>query len=186
MFFNRHIKQGKEIGQNTLQMLTSATMATEFDDMGSFKPTKEFFTDPYVSGFITNFVGFSIVFGLGGGNWSTTKKGECIAEAFKEIDPYDQLIQILTGKLKVDQEQNKAGLNDGATAVGVIFKKLKADDQDPKYLEAKSLAEDMQNFSRGGSIPMETQHDSLSSAVIMVTLRDYIQNKWDDGTITEI
>ncbi|MDB2605932.1 hypothetical protein N9Y41_04465 [Planktomarina temperata] len=175
MFFNRHIKQGKEIGQNTLQMLTSATQATEFDEMGRFKPTKEFFADPYVSGFLINFIGFTITFGLGGGNWSSSKKGECIASALSVIDPYNQLKQILIGNLKVDQEQQKTGLNDGATAIGVIYKTLNENDQDPKYIEAKSLAEEMHSFNSAISL-----QDSLSSAIMIVTLREYIQKRWNE------
>jgi len=175
MFFNRHVKQGKEIGQNTLQMLSSATMATKFDKMGKFYPTEEFFSDPYIAGFLTNFIGFTIVFGLGGGSWSSTKKGECIISAFAEIDPYHKLRKILIGDLVVDGDLHKAGANDGATACGVMFHKLKSTDQDPKYLEAKALAEDMQSFNTGA-----TFQENMSSAVIIVTLRNYIQKKWGE------
>lgn len=175
MFFNRHIKQGKQIGQSTLQMLESATLATKFEDFNGFRPTEEFFSDAYVAGFLSNFIGFSIVFGLGGGNWSSTRKGECINSAFDEIDPYGLLRQILIGNLKVDQQLHQAGLNDGTTAIGVIYKKLRPDDQDAKYLEAQELAEEMQSFNSGSSL-----HDNLSSAIIIVTLRAYIQNKWGE------
>ena len=74
MFFNRHIKQGEEIGYVTLQMLSSATLATKFNTVADFQPTEEFFTDGYVAGFVLNYVSLTIVFGFGAQNWSTTKK----------------------------------------------------------------------------------------------------------------
>ena len=62
-----------------------------------------------------------------------------------------------------------------AVGIGVIYKTLNENDQDPKYIEAKTLAEEMHSFNSAISL-----QDSLSSAIITVTLREYIQKKWDE------
>ena len=175
MFFKRHIKQGEEIGHVTLQMLSSATLTTKFNTVADFQPTEEFFIDGYVAGFVLNYVSLTIVFGLGAQNWSTTKKGECIKSALSVIDPFGCLMKILIGDMHVDKELQEKGSHDATTAIGIAFQKLKQDDPDPKYQEAKEIAADLQKYNKGS-----TYQDNLASAAVLVTLRQYIQKRWDE------
>ena len=74
MFFNRHIKQGKQLGHTTLQMIASASLGSAINSDGDFDPPEDFYKDSYIAGFVLNVVGLGISFGLGGANWASTKK----------------------------------------------------------------------------------------------------------------
>ena len=174
MFFNRHLKQGDEIGEKTLTMLTTATFGTSLNPNTVFNPPTDFFLDSYVVGFLTSYVGWAIHFGLGGANWSTTKKGECIGRAFAVIDPSLNLQKGLLKEIPLEEALHTRGGNDGTTVMAITFGKLRADDEDPKVIEARELAEEMANF-----MPQQTAQEHLPNTAALVTIRQYIQEKWD-------
>ena len=173
MFFKRHLKQGREIGQNTLAMLKSASMGTSFESFDGFNPPSDFFNDAYINGFLTSYVGNAMAFGLGANSWSREKKGECVYSAFSEIDPTNILHKGLIREIELDQAELERGLNDGTTVMGLTYQKLKSDDPDPKVIEAKKLAEDLANQNAGSS-----PDEHLAAAALLVTLRQHIQSKW--------
>ena len=173
MFFNRHIKQGKEIGQQTLGMLKSASIGTSFGLVDDFSPPSDFFYDPYINGFLASYVGNIMAFGLSANSWSTKKKGECVTSAFSEIDPSNTLNKGLIKEIELDQDEVQRGVNDGATVVGLMHNKLKPDDPDPKVKEAKELSEVLAKQEKGSS-----PHEHWGAAALLVTIRQYINEKW--------
>ena len=173
MFFNRHIKQGKQLGNTTLQMITSASLGSAINSDGDFDPPEDFYKDSYIAGFVLNVVGLGISFGLGGASWASTKKGECTLYALNEIDTSGDLKKALLRQMPLDEALLEKGLQDGATVMGLTYQKLKADDPDPKVVEAKKLAKDLTT-----SMPNNTYNENLATAALAVTLREYIQGKW--------
>ena len=174
MFFNRHLKQGDEIGEVALTMLKTATLGTSVNPNEVFNPPPDFFLDSYVVGFLTSYVGWAMDFGLGSANWSTTKKGECIVRAFAVIDPKLNLQKGLLKEIPLEETLHARGTNDGTSVMLMTFGKLRADDKDPKVIEAKELAEKM-----ASSTPQQTAQEHLPNTAALVTIRQYIQEKWD-------
>ena len=80
--------------------------------------------------------------------------------------------------MDVDKELHQKGSHDSTTAIGIAFQKLKQDDPDPKYQEAKEIAAELKKYSKGS-----TYQDNLASAAVLVTLTQYIQKRWgEDAT----
>jgi len=176
MFFNRHLKQGDEIGEMTLTMLKTATLGTSVNPNEVFNPPPDFFLDSYVVGFLTSYVGWAMDFGFGSANWSTTKKGECIGRAFAVIDPSGNLYKGLVKKIPLEETLHARGGNDGTTVMAITYGKLRADDEDPKVIEAKGLAEEM-----ASSMPQQSAQEHFPKTAYLVTIRQYIQEKWDEA-----
>ena len=122
MFFNRHIKQGKQLGHTTLQMIASASLGSAINSDGDFDPPEDFYKDSYIAGFVLNVVGLGISFGLGGANWASTKKGECTLYALNEIDTGGDLKKALLRQMPLDEVLLEKGLQDGATVWGSHIK----------------------------------------------------------------
>ena len=175
MFFKRHIKQGEEIGNLINSLLQSVITGSALDNnpYGKFTPPVDFFADSYVGGFIHNYAGFAINWGLGGTNWSSNKKGECVISALSTVDPTGILGKSLIGQIERDQSLYQQGANDGTTVIALMYGKLKPDDPDPKVSAAKKLAAELVATGAASS-----QSEALVSAGAIVTLREYIQNKW--------
>lgn len=175
MFFRRHIKQGEEIGNLINAMLQSVITGSALDNnpYGRFAPPADFFADSYVCGFIHNYAGYAINWGLGGTSWSSKKKGECVITVLKTVDPTGVLDQSLIGKIERDQSLYQQGANDGTTVIGLMYGKLKPDDPDPKVSNAKKLAAELVATGAAAS-----QSEALASAALIVTLRQYVQDKW--------
>ena len=175
MFFKRHIKQGEEIGNLINSLLKSVITGGVLDNnpYGKFTPPVDFFADSYVGGFIHSYAGYAINWGLGGKNWSSSKKGECVISALKTVDPTGILGKSLIGQIERDQSLYQKGANDGTTVIGLMYGKLKPDDPDPKVTAAKKLAAELVATGAAAS-----QSEALASAAAIVTLREYIQDKW--------
>ena len=90
IFFNRHLKIGKEIGKATRQSIIQPLVA--YGKSPNFVPPPEFLTDMYIYGYITGSIGQMIDYAFGGKNWNKEKKGECIMEALKVVDPTEFLL----------------------------------------------------------------------------------------------
>lgn len=174
-FFKRHIKQGEEIGNLINLLLRSTVTGTSLDrnrNVYSSLPT-EFFIDSYVGGFIHSYVGNAIHLGLGGANWSSQKKGECVYRALEVVDPTGTLNQSLIGQTPRDQDLYVQGGNDGTTVMGVVYGVLRPDDPDPKVADAHKLSDKLVATGSASSAK-----EALALAVAIVTLREYIFGKW--------
>ena len=90
IFFNRHLKIGKEIGKATRKSIILPFVVYGKDQ--NFVPPPEFLTDMYIYGYITGSIGQMIDYAFGGKNWNKQKKGECIMEALKVVDPTEFLL----------------------------------------------------------------------------------------------
>ena len=68
IFFNRHLKIGKEIGKATRQSIIQPLVA--YGKSPNFVPPPEFLTDMYIYGYITGSIGQMIDYAFGGKNWN--------------------------------------------------------------------------------------------------------------------
>ena len=172
MFFNSHIHKGREIGNSVRALLSSACLGTGWFDDGDLSNSvpKSFFEDLYIRGFITSMCGMMMNFQLGGQNWSLEKKGACIKEAFKIIDPSGQFFQlhITTTASLADEPQLINGREAATTLFGVMNDKLRLDDPDPLLARAKQLSDK----SKG-------QID-LNFAVFKLAIWDYVKENFPE------
>ena len=177
MFFNKHKKQGREMGQNLLTMLSAALIGTPFfDENGKWKPPVEFFEDDYVFGFITGFSGMVIDVGLGGRSWSQDRRGECIIEVFKILDETGtlqrRLINLSSGSINrspVLQNGSEAGM----LAAVVIHNKLRPDYSSTDLVEAINMAKRLFSMKQFNSL-----NEALPLSVLMVTIAKYLKENW--------
>ena len=183
MFFNKHLKQGKEIGKVALGIIKPTFLGTDYFIGDNLFPPIKLFEDRYVVGFFTSYVTTIINFVLGGKNWSAKKKGECIIEALEVIDPSQTLINnhlnlsksnSYIQELRADKEFMRGG-NDAETLVGVAYNYLKPDDPDPILTKAKSLAPSFEKELAFMEIGTPGSNTSLVSAVIFLTINSHIK-----------
>ena len=144
------------------------------------EPPESFFLNEYIYGFvnasITNLMGFV----FGGKDWSHQKKGECMIEALKELDPsyllFEYHLQQTNNPERFkDLESSKDfknGMNDATTLVGVSYGFLKPDDPDPVLKKAKKLASKTDDIL---NMPGSTKNSKLGGAVLALTLHNYIK-----------
>ena len=158
------------MGHSVRDLLTSACAGTGwFDDADLNKPVpKTFFEDLYIRGFITTTCGHMMNYLLGGQNWSSEKKGACIAEAFEIIDPTGQLWQLhITTTASLTNEPELINGREAATTLfGVMNNKLRHDDPDPLLAQARVLSE-----KSNGKI-------DLNFAVFKLAIWDYIKENF--------
>ena len=182
IFFNRHLKIGKEIGKTTRQSIIQPFVAYGKDH--NFVPPPEFLTDMYIYGYITGSIGNLMDYAFGGKNWNKQKKGECIMEALKVVDPTEFLLMFhvenVEGTEKIlklnENKEFKRGINDLTMAFGAAYGLLKPDDPDPILKSAKKLAEGTKSltFFFGQS----NERSSLAGAVVVLTFHAHIRKKW--------
>ena len=169
LFFNTHIKKGKEIGLAVRGMLSTACIGTGFLENVSPKPLpKSFFEDLYISAFTIVSCSLLMKYQMGGLNWSHEKSGECIAEALQIIDPTGQLWKFHLGITQefVEQAEFLRGREAGTTVFGVIHGKLRPDDPDPLLAAARKMV-------------VESNHKiDLAFAVTKLSIMDHIQKKY--------
>ena len=183
IFFNRHIKQGKEIGRAVKQAILSPFIAYGKDK--DFVPPSEFFLDEYIYGYITVAIGHMIYYVFGGKDWRPQKKGECIIEALLTIDP-TQILLVHHRQINLDAEKviklNKSkeflrGTNDVTTVFGVTYGILKPDDPDPILKKARKIASSETEIMMS-IIPESSENSRLAGAVGFLTLFAHIQKKY--------
>ena len=182
IFFNRHLKIGKEIGKATRKSIIQPFVVYGKDQ--NFVPPPEFLTDMYIYGYITGSIGQMIDYAFGGKNWNKQKKGECIMEALKVVDPTEFLLMFhvenVGGTEKIlklnENKEFKRGINDLATAFGVAYGLLKPDDPDPILKAARKLAEGTKSLT--SFLGKSNERSSLAGAVAALTLHVHIRKKW--------
>ena len=183
MFFNRHKKQGKEIGlvaRNLLKLQFSEDLLLGDE----FKIPNGFFEDPYIRAFLGTFIGHLMNYAIGGANWSQQRKGECFLEAIQIVDPSGEYKRIFlsSGADRVGLEKlindpsYQRGQNDAVTLVGITYNLLSPDDDDPIILEAKKLAPKLAQITSG--IFEEDPSSDLSLAVTELTINKHIKENW--------
>lgn len=176
MFFNSHIKKGREIGAAVRGMLSTACIGTGFFDPVAPKPLPEtFFDDYYIRAFTIVSCSLLMKYQMGGANWSQEKSGRCIGEALHVIDPTGHLwrLHLATTVELVEQPDFINGREAAATLYGVIHDVLRPDDPDPVLAEAKKLVE-----ASDGMI-------DLAFATTQLTIIDYIKKKYDEAEDAE-
>ena len=182
IFFNRHLKIGKEIGKAARQSIIQPFVA--YGKSPNFVPPPEFLTDMYIYGYTTGSIGMMIDYAFSGKNWNKEKKGECIMEALKVVDPTEFLLMFhvenVDGTEKIlklnENKEFKRGINDLATAFGVAYGLLKPDDPDPILKSAKKLAEGTKSLTY--FFGQSNERSSLAGAVVALTFHAYIRQKW--------
>ena len=182
IFFNRHLKIGKEIGKATRQSIIQPLVA--YGKSPNFVPPPEFLTDMYIYGYITGSIGQMIDYAFGGKNWNKQKKGECIMEALKVVDPTEFLLMFhvenVGGTEKIlklnENKEFKRGINDLTTAFGIAYGLLKPDDPDPILKSARKLAEGTKSLT--SFLGQSNEKSSLAGAVVALTLHVHIRKKW--------
>ena len=176
MFFNSHIKKGREIGAAVQGMLSTACIGTGFFDPVAPKPLPEsFFNDAYIRAFTIISCSLLMKYQMGGMNWSQEKSGTCIGEALHVIDPTGHLwsLHLATSAELVEQPDFINGREAAATVYGVIHGVLRPDDPDPVLAEAKKLVK-----TSDGMI-------DLPFAITKLTIIDYIKKKYDGAEEVE-
>ncbi len=182
IFFNRHLKIGKEIGKAARQSIIQPFVA--YGKSPNFVPPPEFLTDMYIYGYTTGSIGMMIDYAFSGKNWNKEKKGECIMEALKVVDPTEFLLMFhvenVDGTEKIlklnENKEFKRGINDLATAFGVAYGLLKPDDPDPILKAARKLAEGTKSLT--SFLGKSNERSSLAGAVAALTLHVHIRKKW--------
>jgi len=182
IFFNRHLKIGKEIGKATRQSIIQPLVA--YGKSPSFVPPPEFLTDMYIYGYITGSIGQMIDYAFGGKNWNKQKKGECIMEALKVVDPTEFLLMFhvenVDGTEKIlklnENKEFKRGINDLTMAFGAAYGLLKPDDPDPILKSARKLAEGTKSLTP--FLGESNERSRLAGAVAALTFHVHIRNKW--------
>ena len=187
IFFNRHLKIGKEIGKATRKSIILPFVVYGKDQ--NFVPPPEFLTDMYIYGYITASISNLMDYAFGGKNWNHQKKGECIMEALKVVDPTEFLLMFhvenVEGTEKIlklnENKEFKRGINDLTTIFGVAYGLLKPDDPDPILKSARKLAEGTKSLTSilgKSNDPKVNERSSLAGAVAALTLHVHIKNKW--------
>ena len=186
MFFNKHKKQGAEVGKAALETIVKkAFIGTQFYDDINFNPPEGMFNDKYIRGYFTNYIDLHIIFIFNGRNWDSRKKGEFLLEAFDKIDPSQTLsknhLQMgrdisLALELR-DDNSFKKGQEDSTTFVGTLFNKLRPDDPDPVLEKARKLAPKLAKENIALGLPSSENLD-LATAVYMLTFYEYIKENW--------
>ena len=171
MFFNTHLKKGRELGVAVRQLMTTASIGTGyFDDAGGFNNPvpEEFFDDLYIRGFILVSCSLLMKFQLGGANWSHQKSGECLAEALQVIDPSGHLWKKHISLTADDANHPSfdSGRQAATTLFGVVHNKLRPDDPDPLLREAKAFVE-----ASNGQL-------DLQFAVFKLSIGDYVEENF--------
>ena len=186
MFFNRHIKQGKEAGSGALTFIEKSFYNSKYHDGMKFTPPHDLFDDMYIYGFCSNFITTILNYVIGGKKWDYKKKVEFIQEAFYVIDPTGNLLNKhleisndnnLIEELKVDKNfipGNDAALN----LVGVLFGIFKEDDPDPMIIEAKQIADSQETLYTSIGIYNDNPNVSIATAVAMLSLFPYVKKEW--------
>ena len=183
IFFNRHIKQGKEIGRAVKQAILSPFISYGKDK--DFVPPPEFFLDEYIYAFITVAIGHMTYYVLGGKDWRPQKKGECMIEALLQIDP-TQLLLVHHRQINLDAEKvikiTKSkeflrGSHDVSTIFGVAYGILKPDDPDPILKKARKIASSETEIMMS-IVPKSSENSRLAGAVGFLTLFPHIKKKY--------
>ena len=122
-------------------------------------------------------------YAFGGKNWNHQKKGECIMEALKVVDPTEFLLMFhvenVEGTEKIlklnENKEFKRGINDLTMAFGAAYGLLKPDDPDPILKSARKLAEGTKSLTPflGGN-----EGSRLAGAVAALTFNQHIKKKW--------
>ena len=184
MFFNRHIKQGEELGESGLTMIKQCFDGSQYLNGEIFSPPSNFFDDLYIRGFLTSWIGYLIEFAFGGSSWSSQKKGECSIAAMMIIDPSSalknhhlSLADPAILRSVADSKDFQNGQNGAISLVGTVYKRLPEDDPDPVLKEAKSLAETLSKNQQALGMSMG-EGSALGAALVMVTIRRHIRDNW--------
>ena len=75
MFFNQHVKQGREVGAEGLKLLKNCFEGTRYVQGDDFNPPHDLFDDLYIRGYFTSYFGYIKDFAYGGEAWSSQRKG---------------------------------------------------------------------------------------------------------------
>ena len=184
MFFSNHKKRARELGQgieNTLKVPFLGSPHLSIFGGGEFSPPDGFYRDPYILGTIISLAQLTLHLVEKGANWSQTKKGEYLSEAYSVLDPNgDQGLQeTLHSDMPSMREdvEFKRGLNDAGTLFGVMFGKIKPDDPDPILVEARLRAPEFERISRGLGLGGDA-NSGLADAVADLTIRKHIRQNY--------
>ena len=185
MFFNRHIKQGRELGNAGRIMLMQSLESTQYRGRFTLHPPDDFFDNLYIRGFLDTWISFLISVAYGGANWSEKKKGRCSIEAMLTIDPSGKLkrhfVALIDPEVR-DQiwssEPYREGYNAAILVVGAAYNRLYPDDPDPILAEAKPLAIMIEKSSIQDLYPLQNKISSLAAAITILTINKYVTDKW--------
>ena len=187
MFFNKHIKQGEQLGSECLAMIKRCfafDRGLDFEQ-NTFTPPADFFDDLYIRGFIASWIAYLIEFDFNGVNWKTEKKGECVHAAMKTIDPsgklYDHhlsLVDLAVRERVLGSDDFKKGQNDAISWVGTLYQRLPENDPDPLIQEAKQLAKTLDKEVHPIGTRQERTLGALGAAFFMLTIFKYVKRKW--------
>ena len=172
----------KKIGKKTGEAIKDGLFVTfkVYDQ----SPSKEFFKDRYIYGFIHASVSLLLKFVTGNKNWSMQKKGEAYAAAIMEIDPSltlynfhsENVMDTMKFKMLSEVGDFKNGSQDATTLIGVTYGFIKPDDPDPIYQGA------LKTFKKteGKSFDYKSSSDKakMGGLVASMTINHYIKKKY--------
>lgn len=180
MFFNRHLKQGKDAGVEALNIVHRCFQDSQFLTNDQLHLPEDFFDDYYIRGYFTSWLGYIKDFAYEGKNWSTQKKGEFLLAGLDALDPSGKLhrhhLSLADFEIRdivLNSEEFAVGSNHAITCVGLAYDRLRPDDPDPIIAEARALAK---SFIDNGLDPK----GSVGAAAQLLTIFAYVREKWVD------
>lgn len=189
MFFQNYKKKGQVFGTEALTLL-KMSFGPKFYDDPNFQLPKALFKDNYIDGFLTQLVKMQLVMMQEKKVWSPQDIADFTYEFYKVIDPTDTYAtQTLENQRvsNIDKLQNDDGYKNGRIAAAayivviadMVEEHLKDNGLSEILNEALSLLPKLRGEIKNNNVS-QNEHDKglLLTAVISITLRQYIQDNW--------
>tara|TARA_R110002110_G_scaffold393715_1_gene607522 strand:- start:109 stop:594 length:486 start_codon:yes stop_codon:yes gene_type:complete len=155
-------------------------MNTSLFEFGQgFKPTQEFFLEPYVLGYSVSLMNLFRSFMFKGQNWATRKSGEYMIHAFTElqrdINPLDmntinEALMGFRGNTIFEEGMKDAELNFGA-----MFGMIKSSNTEPVVVEARRQAQGLQGLSSEFSQGQNDPDAGFKLAIAQLTVKQRLE-----------
>jgi len=185
--FGSHKKQGTEVGLAVRNSFASVSINTSLYNYGSgFKPTPEFFLEPYVLGYSLSLMNLFRSYMFKGSKWPTRKTGEFMIHAFIELqrdaNPLDMKNTINEAIVGLrGNEDFEEGMNDADLNFCAVFDMIKSTNSEPVVVEARRQAEGLQKLSSELSSENNDPNAGFKMAIAQLTVKKRLEDLFPEN-----
>lgn len=181
MIFNTKNSIAKKVATAIENSFRAAFVQSEYLKNGKFKPPFGFWLDPYVIGFTHVLAALFMKFEFGSDRWSPTKKGMIISLVLQNIcgDDWRQFLNLANefASAKNKNPEYERGGDDATTLYAAAMGRLRADNDNPVVVEARSLANSSHDELE--ALGLAKSHTaSIAAFVSMLTIGKHISERY--------
>ena len=175
----------KKISNEIFSILAREFVETKFIRNGIFMPPIGFFNDPYIIGFCLEYVVSITHDGIDSNGWSKEKVGEFMCSCWDEIDPNENLTNII---VKIGNDINDVfsdtkifdeGKNSAIIYLLTLYDKPDPNDNNKLLTDAIRIAPRLDEFKDIMNITdNDLKNYRLPLTVLMLSIFKHIKEKW--------